>query len=284
MNRNNIKVLVIGNITHDVLPNSVIIGGSAFYCSQVYKALGAEVSLISNIGSDFKFRKELCSMNLFLNETGRTTSFENIYDADGSRIQKSFVQCAPIRYKDIRVDLNDYDIIHLCPVLGEIDLPEWVGNARSKYFCVGMQGWLKKVTGNGNVIPKKFSLNAAKLKGIDVAFLSDEDQVGNPDVLHELKNVIPIVVETNGEQGCTIYNKTDNSLKLYSYRTNCIDPTGAGDTFSAAFMYYYSLGKPIIECGRIASAVASIIIEDFGAKSITRILEYKSRYKSINIL
>lgn len=73
------------------------------------------------------------------------------------------------------------------------------------------------------------------------------------------------VIIKNGSQGCFIKTARER-LEIPAYaRANCIDTTGAGDTFTACFLYALSKNFSLADCGRFANAGASICIERLGA-------------------
>ncbi len=49
-----------------------------------------------------------------------------------------------------------------------------------------------------------------------------------------------------------------------AYATNAVDPTGAGDTYAAGFMYGKIRGYANEDCGILGSAVASVMVENTG--------------------
>ena len=49
------------------------------------------------------------------------------------------------------------------------------------------------------------------------------------------------------------------------YPCRCVDTTGAGDTFVAAFLYARTRGWDILRCARFANAAGSIAVEHPGA-------------------
>ena len=67
-----------------------------------------------------------------------------------------------------------------------------------------------------------------------------------------------------GGAGCLIAN-AEGQIAVPAYRTNCVDTTGAGDTFSAAFQAALLEGRGIAECGAFACAAASICVENLSA-------------------
>lgn len=72
-------------------------------------------------------------------------------------------------------------------------------------------------------------------------------------------------VVKRGGKGCIIATK-EAQIEIPAYRVEkVIDTTGAGDCFSAGFLYALSEGWRLEECGRFACAVASCSVEEVGA-------------------
>jgi sugar/nucleoside kinase (ribokinase family) len=46
-----------------------------------------------------------------------------------------------------------------------------------------------------------------------------------------------------------------------------LDTTGAGDLYAAGFLRGLTMGLPLAECGRLASACAAEIIAQYGARA-----------------
>lgn len=68
-----------------------------------------------------------------------------------------------------------------------------------------------------------------------------------------------------GGQGCLIGTQ-HGSVRIPAYpNANCVDTTGAGDSFAAAFIAGLLEGRTLTECGALANAVASICVEQLGA-------------------
>ena len=92
------------------------------------------------------------------------------------------------------------------------------------------------------------------------------------------------VVKT-GSKGCIVRTR-ESVTEIPAYRgADCIDTTGAGDTFAAGFLWALSEGYSPQECGRFGCAAASCSIEAFGAvDGITSIDEPMRRYRQMKAL
>ena len=85
-----------------------------------------------------------------------------------------------------------------------------------------------------------------------------------------------------GGKGCLV-RTADEEIRVPVYAgANCIDTTGAGDNFAAAFIAGVLEGKTLAECGAQANAVASICVESLGAATARlEKAEIRRRYERI---
>lgn len=68
-----------------------------------------------------------------------------------------------------------------------------------------------------------------------------------------------------GSRGCLLASKEERYIVPAYPDALCLDTTGAGDTFAAAFITALLEGRPFRDCGRWANAAASLCIEQVGA-------------------
>ena len=73
------------------------------------------------------------------------------------------------------------------------------------------------------------------------------------------------VVIKAGARGCFIKSRTERLWVPACRGVRCVDTTGAGDTFSACFLYALDQGYSLEDCGRFANAGASFCIQQVGA-------------------
>lgn len=82
----------------------------------------------------------------------------------------------------------------------------------------------------------------------------------------ELKEIGPeIVVKTYGKEGSVVY--ADEKIKVDAVVREPVDPTGAGDSYRAAFLNAYLKGNNLEYCAKFASSVASFVVEAEGCQT-----------------
>lgn len=98
-----------------------------------------------------------------------------------------------------------------------------------------------------------------------------------------------IVILKQGKNGATLYYNSQKMTIPAFYIENCIDPTGAGDTFLGAFSSYLANSLPltksdIIDAIIYANCISSFAIQDFGLKHLAAVEreEVHRRCKSIS--
>jgi len=84
--------------------------------------------------------------------------------------------------------------------------------------------------------------------------------------IRKLGAICNIAVIKNGEKDTYISNY-GNIISVPSFKCNVLDTTGAGDNFSAGFIYGLIKGYSLDMCGKIASFVAAKTVEKIGAKA-----------------
>ncbi len=88
-----------------------------------------------------------------------------------------------------------------------------------------------------------------------------------------------IAVVTDGSNGAIIAHQPDNKTDITIHKVatpvvaDVIDTNGAGDNYAGAFLYALSQHYSLPECGRLASEVASQVIQQFGPRLATQ--DYK---------
>lgn len=85
---------------------------------------------------------------------------------------------------------------------------------------------------------------------------------GSKILLHE---GVSIIAAKLGKRGCYVTNGKETYL-IKPYKVKVVDTTGAGDAFSAGFLYGLIKNQDLHECGRLGNFVASQCIRETGAR------------------
>ena len=98
--------------------------------------------------------------------------------------------------------------------------------------------------------------------------------------IDQLRELGPkIVVKTLGKDGCIVFSQ-EGQLKIDSIYRPAVDPTGAGDSYRAGFLYCYLNGKSIEYSAKFASSVSSFVVEKLGCQ--TNMPTYKEALNRMN--
>jgi sugar/nucleoside kinase (ribokinase family) len=109
---------------------------------------------------------------------------------------------------------------------------------------------------------------------VDILFANEEEimalyEVSNfEDVLPLLKTKCEIVAITRSEKGSVILNgDTITQIKAEAV-SQVVDTTGAGDMYAAGFLFGYTQGLSMSECGRLGSIAAAEVISHYGPRPL----------------
>jgi sugar/nucleoside kinase (ribokinase family) len=133
------------------------------------------------------------------------------------------------------------------------------------------QGFLRQAGADGRVspLPPREWDAAPLLARVSVLFLSDEDLPAGTGVPPAWLEAVPLTVITAGRHGARLYSRGRWS-RVPAHPSREVDPTGAGDSFAAAFLVALDEGVDPVEAARFAAVVASFTIESVGPQSPTR--------------
>jgi len=109
---------------------------------------------------------------------------------------------------------------------------------------------------------------------IDILFSNEDEikslyQVGSiNDALHQLRDDCEFAAVTRNEHGSVVIDGDEVVIIDAEPVDSVVDATGAGDMYAAGFLYGFVRGKPIEQCGRIGSIVASEVISHMGSRPL----------------
>lgn len=244
----------IGSITDDLQPFPH--PGGIGYIALAAVRLGHPSHLITKIAPNHPYIKLLEDMGVIIhNVAGKDEkialpSFHNVYDKKGKRTMHGTRASSQITADSFShfPSIADNAIIVIAPYLEEVNEDLFPILAKRWKLAMAPQGNYRSIGKDGIVQPKRWEKVSA-LSFIDVTILSEEDITfpghTRPDekLLTEICSSSPIVLVTRGLSGVTLFerNKPARDVKEFPLLdTELKDFTGAGDSFTASFMHYYS--------------------------------------------
>ena len=183
-------VVVAGHVTLDRYGEHLVAGGTAYYAARAYLALGARVRIVTAAARDFPFR-ELTGCEVEAIASPRTSQWTNAYSPCGERTQRVEAIADPVVPVRLPRAWRGADLLHLAPVLGEVDLASWIREARARFVGIGVQGWVRALDAGGAVLQPRWSVAPAQLAGVDAACLGEDDVKGQGDLIRWPRLLLP---------------------------------------------------------------------------------------------
>jgi len=256
------------------------LGGPPTYASMAAAKLDAKVSVISKVGEDFSndYVKWLKNNKIDLSGLKRvkdasTTKFVIKYQKGWKRKLQLKARAPPISANDLPDSLQA-KAVHVAPIANELS-EELVTKLRKATSILSLdpQGFVRRFDRKGKVSLKRWK-GQSILEQVDV-YKSSQNEI---EAVTETANLqlaakrirdygVKIVIVTRGMHGSTLF--FDNTLiNIPACASKIVlDPTGAGDAFSGAFLAEYARGKEVLWCACVGSASASFVVEGFGPES-----------------
>jgi sugar/nucleoside kinase (ribokinase family) len=255
------------------------LGGPPTYVSVAAARLGAKVSVVSKVGEDFSnnyvewLRNNKVDLSGFRRiKDASTTKFDINYQENGKRKLQLKARAPPIFAEDLPKNLRA-KAIHVAPIAGELS-EETVAKLRKATSILSLdpQGFVRSFDARGNVSLRRWE-GRQVLEQVDVfkSSLSEIESItGTGKLKAAMRRIseygVKAVIVTRGREGSVLlFDGTFFSIQAYKSR-RIVDPTGAGDAFSGAFLAEYVRRKDPLWCACVGAALASFIVEGIGAQ------------------
>jgi sugar/nucleoside kinase (ribokinase family) len=275
-------VVLVGAVTLDELEDaSRVPGGSVLYASRVYRGLGVRVGVVTRAGAERAWEDDFEGVALEVQGAAETTRFVNRYEGDGVRTQRVEAYAGEVAAGAWAG--GGVRALHLAPVYAEVDAVAWAREVDHEVCVMNLQGWVRRAERiPGRVVPRVWGGDDHRLEVADVVVLSKEDLEGQGDLLERLRERVELVVVTDGAFGCDVFEGGERA-HVEAYATEAVDPTGAGDVFSAGLVAGLLRGEDPVEAARLGCAAASVVIEGVGASALDRIEEAWVRREEVGV-
>ncbi len=260
------KLLAFGEVLYDVFGDKKTIGGAPLNVSYHFSKCGGKADIISAVGDDELGRDALRVMEkvgigteyvvLSSYPTGRADVVMDGEEAD-------YVFNSPCAWDDVyiaselpkSVDVFYWGTLALRSKKSLETFRKISNNikARIKYFDVNM----RKTFYSPLVIREGLEkCNVLKVNENELPLISTLMGVENVDDLKR-RFSIDIVILTEGEKGSRIY--ADNTIKIPAVKIDVVDTVGAGDSYSACFLYNYLKTGDVIYSGEMATFLSAFV-------------------------
>lgn len=269
------EILVFGSFTKDFLENHkgekrVAIGGSSAYFSISTSLVGLKVYPVGFISTDLN-EEELETLSKIVDlrylKREKRLNFHIKYDENlnAHYIKDLEENDEIIEYKN--VPIKPY--VHVCvisSIRNQMDIIEYF---KDKGSFVSTGTYLIRVNKDRETVLKMLKLSDLFFLNRDEA-LSLSQKENFDDALEFFKNSQKMVVITLGKDGA-IFIKGEEFFKVNAYKTEVVDPTGAGETFAGGFLASYILySNPLLSL-KYGTLLSSFVIENFGINALLKI-------------
>ncbi|MHA1616103.1 MAG: PfkB family carbohydrate kinase [Candidatus Njordarchaeales archaeon] len=278
-----LDVTAIGNPVYDIIitpyirTNGRVLSGCSTNSALAIGKLSGKASIVGRIGNDYlpDFTHVAARYNvkvypIISEETGGF--YLRYFDETMNDRELRILGIAgKIYFKDVPPEALNARAIILGPILKEIDL-EFVKELTRETdvpILVDPQGLIREIRENRIV----------RIANDDVYEIIKLTHITKPNE-HEAEVLFPNMEPAKIAKKIYLLNKFAGIVTLAekgsiiafdkgvyhipAYRTIERDPTGCGDVYAGAFMYYYLKNEDLLEAGVFASAAASFMVETTG--------------------
>lgn len=280
-------LVVFGHLTHDTILTSdkrahKILGGAAAYTSLTAAKLGAIVGVVTKVGMDFgdayleylrRAKLDLLGLKV---KMGKTTAFENAYDERGKRTQRLLSYTRPIETRDVPTAYFNARCFHFGPVFHEVSY-RIIKFAHEKGILTSLdpQGYCRERGPRDIVKLRGWKEAKETLPYVDILKCdeAEAEKLTETSDLNKAARIIQgfgpkIVLVTRGEKGLVLCHESKVERIPVIPAEKLVDPTGAGDAYSAGFIVEYLRTKNPRHSALFASCISSFVVEGIGTTTI----------------
>lgn len=259
--------LIVGTVTHDERPEGLVIGGTVAYAGMTARNLGYHVAVVTRAGDDLNPSPALDGIQLHRLVSPVTTTFRNEY-TDTGRIQYLYKRADDIRVQDIPLAWRESKIVMLGPLARDVETDVVRSFSPQTLLGVVPQGWMRRWDETARVYTRPWYEAEEILPHARVLVLSEEDLGEFTERLQVYTALTPIVVLTRGARGCTVYARGHEPFDSPAFKVKEVDPTGAGDVFTAGFLIRLHETNDLRAAARFANCTASFAVESVGTTGL----------------
>ncbi|MGJ3238899.1 MAG: PfkB family carbohydrate kinase [Anaerolineae bacterium] len=240
------RYLLVGTTTADLITGGRILGGTVSYAAPIVRHFGYQAHVLTSAHPHDPLLQglhDIADMHVIASE--HTTTFENIY-TDSGRTQIIHHTAHKLTPVMLPAEWRSAPLVHLAPLANDVE-PLFAHQFEQATVLLTPQGYMRQWGVDGVVQFKRF-LDNNMLSAIDILVLSKQDIYDAPELEQEFPKYTPHVIVTDGENGGTYYHNGER----YHYdavNVQQVDPTGAGDVFAASLL----ASLPLLQHNMIAA-------------------------------
>lgn len=275
-------------------PATEMSGGSVANTIAGFANLGGEAAYIGRVKDDQfgeVFNHDMRSLGIDIrlapSADGAPTARSHILiTSDGQRTMNTYLgACTELSVEDISPDT----VASPKAVLLEgyvWDCPEGPALARKAIDIASQQGAAIALSLSDSFCVERHrdSFEEFVRNGVDIV-LADEDEISAllqtasfDDTLNKLESYDNLFAITRSEKGSVIVHGDQLVQQDAEVVARVVDSTGAGDAYSAGFLYGWVKDKSLADCARLGTYCATTVIQQLGARIEPGLLDrYESR-------
>jgi 1D-myo-inositol 3-kinase len=198
--------LSIGHVSKDRLPDGNFThGGTVVYSSVTARRFGWSPEIIMACESGFKAPEPFADVRWHITPSPVSTTFRNDY-GPSSRTQTIEVVASHIEAIAVPAQCRQATLVHVAPLAQEMG-PAIVSLFPDAFLVSTPQGWLREWNDAGAVRAARWADAEKVLPQLEAAVVSIEDISGDWTIAETWASLVPVLVVTQDEQGCTIFHQ-----------------------------------------------------------------------------
>jgi sugar/nucleoside kinase (ribokinase family) len=252
---------VIGNVACDLVDGGPPrVGGGPFYAAKALQILGRPARILTRCSRADRdaLLPDLVALGVPVTwrEAATTSTFGIRYDGD-----RRFMQVEEVGHRWTPADARDPSLagataVHVAPLLRSDFPPDTLAElARGRRLSLDGQGLVRP--GRTGELALDADFDPAVLSHLSVLKLAEEEAetvLGRVDRRAVAELGVPEVLVTLGPRGSIVYANGSETF-VPANEVKDVDPTGAGDAYSTAYLAARSTGSPPVVAAKRATAL-----------------------------
>jgi len=273
------RILSYGEILWDIFGSEKEIGGAPFNFAAHMTKLGAECYIYSAVGNDelgrqaLKKVKELGVNNKYISISEKSTGFCDISLIDNRPTYQLTNEVAydyiPYMKTDGKFDAlyfgslvqrNEYSSYTLKQLINTV-------NTREVFFDINIRQnfYDKDILKNGLLNASILKMSRDEVHVLSKVGLLNENNIKKICVILSKLYSIKLILVTLDKDGAMLYDYNKGFIYSKKPKNEVLSAVGAGDSFSACFLYNYLNGKNLKDCIDRAVMLSDYVVKTLGA-------------------